>query len=110
MVAIWSQERHLEIDSIFVLTNGILGRVELLAVYGRLKMSEKLCKDCKWVRRRFGLFYHLAKCAAPNAHRVNKSLITGKEQLMYCFAQRNYDDEKDMCGYEGKFWEAKDGK
>ena len=61
----------------------------------------KLCKDCKWYRPEWIIFWErdkFSKCAEPNI----SSLVNGSAK-QDCHSERTYG----LCGISGKNWEAK---
>jgi hypothetical protein len=79
----------------------------------RRQMANKLCKDCKWVKRDalFGIFggYRFAQCTAPKAQKgEGQVLVDGKtEDTINCSVHRKGQGFANYCGAEGRFWEPK---
>lgn len=79
-------------------------------------MSNKPCKDCKWVRRDrvFGLFgsYVFAECGAPRAQQLNERLLVdGKpNKTIPCTVHRADSGFDIYCGREGRWWEERGSK
>ena len=78
----------------------------------------KLCKDCRWAKRfwsdiiidPFHLGWTYARCCRPGSRRAEEMLpVDGRRGSgTFCSIERKYYYYTlDMCGPEGKYWEAK---
>ncbi len=70
----------------------------------------KLCKDCKWIKLPMADWWSFNRCQNPQLH---PNPITGEILNSFCDRLREQNSwwnwkEKDYCGPEGKWWEAKE--
>lgn len=64
--------------------------------------TQKLCKDCKWMDQVDAVCCRLAP---------SFSLVWGRREdpiLTSCYTERTTGPLANLCGPEGRYWEAKD--
>jgi hypothetical protein len=77
--------------------------------------APKLCKNCKWARKDWELFFlsfgtngwKYAKCGNPLILNVKSDLVSGIGSSPFCSVERGEWGPLTSCGPEGKFYEPK---